>query len=132
MKTMTKLSKVSIIILNYNGKSYLGKLLDKAIESALNQTYPNMEISFIDNGSSDYSYKYVKDKYGHKVKCIRFERNYGYCLGNNLAVKYTAGDSKYLLFMNPDVILEPDYITRLVNILENNSRIAMIQGLKTT
>jgi GT2 family glycosyltransferase len=102
--------KVSIIILNYNGRSKLGPLLDWCINSAINQTYENIEVLFVDNGSTDDSYKYVEAKYGDKVKVIRFNRNYGFTLGNNLATKFASRDSKYLLFLNPDAVLDPDYV----------------------
>uniref|UniRef100_A0A7C4FE79 Glycosyltransferase family 2 protein n=1 Tax=Ignisphaera aggregans TaxID=334771 RepID=A0A7C4FE79_9CREN len=51
--------KVSIVILIYNAKSTLGEVLDKAIRSALNQDYPNIEIIVADNNSSDGTYEYV-------------------------------------------------------------------------
>ena len=92
--------KVSIIILNYNGRKFLGCFLEKAIESAINQDYPNIEVLFIDNGSTDDSYQYVKFMYDKNIKVIKFNKNYGYCLGNNLATRHISGDSKYILFMN--------------------------------
>jgi len=47
----------------------------------------------------------IKNKYSDKVKVIRLLKNYGYCLGNNLALKYVSKDTEYILFQNPDAIL---------------------------
>ncbi len=124
--------KVCIIILNYNGRQYLGRLLDKAIESALNQTHSNVEVFFVDNGSVDDSVEYVKRKYGTKVKVIALEKNYGFCLGNNLASKHVSPDAKYILFMNPDVVLSSNYVEKLLSIMETNNSVGIAQGLQVS
>jgi glycosyltransferase involved in cell wall biosynthesis len=90
--------KVSIVILTYNAKSTLGDILDKAIQSALNQSYPNIEVLVVDNNSSDDTYEYVRNKYGDKAEVVKLTKNYGYCLGNNLALRYISSNAKYILF----------------------------------
>lgn len=122
--------KVTIVILNYNGKKYLGELLDKALKSALNQTYVNVDILFVDNGSDDDSVNHIMSIYGNKVKVVKLGRNYGFCLGNNLALKYISSDAKYILFMNPDAILTEDYVKKLVHFMEEHEWIGMAQGLQ--
>jgi glycosyltransferase involved in cell wall biosynthesis len=92
-----KNGKVSIVILAYNAVSTLGEVFDKAIRSALNQNYPDIEVIVVDNGSSDNTFNYVKIMYGDRIKVVRLPKNYGYCLGNNLALKYTS-NSRYILF----------------------------------
>jgi len=95
------MNKVSVIILNYNGRSKLGSLLDEAIESAINQSFSNIEVLFVDNGSTDDSVKYIYERFGDSVKIIELGRNYGFCMGNNLAVRYISKDSRYILFQIP-------------------------------
>jgi len=124
------LPKVAIIILTYNAKSTLGEIFDKAIMSALTQDYPNIEVIVVDNGSQDDTYEYVRDKYDMYVNIIKFDKNYGFCLGNNLALRYVSRDAKYILFQNPDVILATDYVRKLVEIMEHNSDVAAVQGLE--
>jgi len=58
-------NKVSIIITVYNSQ----KFLEECIESALNQTYQNIEIIAVDDGSTDNSLKILK-KYSDKIKII--------------------------------------------------------------
>jgi len=127
---MSKEPKVTIIMLNFNGKRYLGELLDKAIDSVLNQNYMNLHIIFADNGSSDDSIEYVSNKYGDKVRVIDLGKNYGFCLGNNIASRHAPHNSKYLLFMNPDAILSSDYITKLIRAMGLDGSIGMAQGLE--
>lgn len=122
--------KVSIIILNYNGRSKLGSLLSDCLNSAINQTYENIEILFADNGSTDDSCKYVKAKYNGKAKVICFNHNYGFALGNNLATKFVSEDSEYLLFLNPDAVLDPDYVEVIVNFMEKNRGVGVAQGVQ--
>ena len=122
--------KVTVVILTYNAKTTLGDILDKAISSALDQDYENIEVIVVDNGSSDNTYDHLKLKYGAKIKVIKFPRNYGYCLGNNLALRYVSSNTKYVLFQNPDAILSRNYIRKLIKILENNANAVATQGLE--
>ncbi len=59
---------VSIIVLNYNGRRILGKLLDLCLESLLNQDHNSYEIIFADNGSTDDSIEHVKARYGNNAR----------------------------------------------------------------
>jgi len=122
--------KVSIIILTYNAVSTLGEVFDKAVYSALNQDYPDIEVIVVDNGSSDDTFDYVKTRYKDKVMAVKLLKNYGYCLGNNLALKYVSSDSIYILFQNPDAILAKDYVRKLIEVLEQIPDVVAIQGLE--
>jgi len=122
--------KVAIVILNYNGRRCLGKLLDESIKSALNQTYPNIEVVFADNGSDDESVEYITKTYGNRVNVVILGKNYGFCLGNNLAVKHVSSNTKYLLFLNPDAVLSNDYVEKLVSLMEYNESVGIAQGME--
>lgn len=122
--------KVSVIVLNYDGRSKLGYLLDKCINSTINQTYKNIEVLFVDNGSADDSHEYVKAKYGDRVRVIRFDHNYGFSLGNNLAAKFASRDGEYLLFLNSDAILDPDYVEVIIDFMEKNRGVGVAQGVQ--
>ncbi|MBC7092202.1 MAG: glycosyltransferase family 2 protein, partial [Nitrososphaeria archaeon] len=122
--------KVSVLLLNWNGRCLLGDLLDKAIKSVLNQTYKNIEIIFIDNGSTDDSIEYVTKSYGNKVKIIKLSNNMGFCVANNLGVNFSSTDSQYVMFMNSDVVLSRNYIEGLISFMEQDKMIGAIQGLE--
>lgn len=126
----TNVPKASIVILAYNAVSTLNRIFDEAVMSALTQDYSNYEVMIIDNGSHDNTYKYAKTRYGDRAKVVKLPRNYGYCLGNNLSLKYIDKDSKYILFQNPDAILARDYVRRLIEILEQKPDAVATQGLE--
>ena len=130
MEELKTLPKVAVIILNYNGQKNLGSLLNEAIESALNQTYFNTEVVFADNGSDDRSVEHVTKKYGDKIRVVALGKNYGFCLGNNLASKHISPNTKYLLFQNPDAVLSGEYTEKLVSLMETNQTIGVAQGLE--
>jgi GT2 family glycosyltransferase len=106
--------KVSIVILNWNGK----KWIDSCLDSCLNQSYSNIEIIFADNNSTDDSVQYVKEKW-KSVKVVELDDNYGYALGNNKAETFSQGD--LLFFLNNDTKLFNDCIENLVKEFEKNT-----------
>jgi len=105
-------------------------LLDDCISSALGQSYKNIEVLFVDNGSTDGSCEYVRARYGDSVKVICFDRNYGFALGNNLASKFVSKDSEYLVFLNPDAVLDPNYVEVIVSFMEKNKNVSVAQGIQ--
>ena len=70
LKPGTKQYKIGIIIPNYNYSEWL----DKSIGSILNQTYPNYEIIFIDDMSTDNSYEKAKQLIGNKGKAVKLKQ----------------------------------------------------------
>lgn len=118
------------MILTYNSLSTLGRVFDLAILSALRQDYPNFEVLVTDNGSRDGTIGYVKARFGDRVKVVELGKNYGFCLGNNLALKYVSPDAKYILFQNPDAILSRDYVRKLVEVLELDPSVIAAQGVE--
>lgn len=103
---------VSVIIPTYNRP----KLLEKAVESALAQTYQNIEIIIVDDGSTDPCVSPLLDKIqkNNKIHIIRKENAY---LGaaRNAGVQAAKGD--YIVFLDDDNILFPEFIERCLQIL---------------
>lgn len=108
MKTEKKL--VSVIVPVYNVEKYLSK----CIESILAQSYNNIEIILINDGSEDNSLQVCND-YSNKSKKIRVvdKENSGVSSTRNLGIDYATG--KYLCFVDSDDYIEKDYIANLVN-----------------
>lgn len=98
---------VSIIVLNYNA----GELLQECIQSIINSNYKNFEIILVDNVSNDYSHKKCKERF-KDIILIENEKNLGYCGGNNVGIKIAKGE--YFVILNPDVIVEPDWLNQLL------------------
>jgi len=119
---MEKIPQVSIIIVNYNGKNHL----EDCLASLEKIDYKNYEIILVDNNSTDNSVEYVKNKYP-SITIIKLNRNYGFAEPNNIGAKNAKGD--YLLFLNNDTTVNPNFISAMVNVLEQDPKIAICQSL---
>jgi len=113
---------VSIIIVNYNGKNHL----EKCLKSIMKINYPNYEIILVDNNSTDDSVEFVKNVYP-SIIIIKLDKNYGFAEPNNIGAKIAKGD--FFLFLNNDTKVDPNFINEMVNVLQNDSEIAICQSL---
>ncbi|MBQ2870520.1 glycosyltransferase family 2 protein [bacterium] len=114
--------KVSIIIPCYNQELYV----EEAIESALNQTYGNIEIVCINDGSTDNSSSVISEITSeHKsIVFIDNKENKGVIASRNEAIKLASGE--YILPLDADDKIEPTYVEKAVKILEENSDIGFV------
>ncbi|MDR9419225.1 glycosyltransferase family 2 protein [Gracilimonas sp.] len=93
----------SIIIVTWNALNHLKNYLPSVVETE----YPDFEIIIADNASDDGSKQWIKSTYPD-VKIATFDRNYGYCGGNNRAVPFT--EKEILLFLNNDVRVDKNWL----------------------
>jgi len=112
---------VSIIIVNLNGCEYL-KVCFQSLSSL---TFNNHEIILVDNASSDDSVEFVKKDYP-EIKIIENKENLGFAEANNIGAKETKGE--YLLFLNNDTKVKPDFLNKLVSRMEEDFTIGVCQG----
>ncbi len=113
--------KISIVIVTYNSL----KFLKECLESILNQTFSGFEIIVIDNKSFDGSLEFVKKNYP-TVKTLRNVNNLGLCRANNQGIKLSLGE--YVLIMNPDVILEKDFLEKIIEQAEKLPQAGSLGG----
>ncbi|MHB9161295.1 MAG: glycosyltransferase family 2 protein [Nitrosotalea sp.] len=113
---------VSIIIVNYNGKKHL----EDCLKSLACVTYNNVELILVDNNSVDDSVIFVKSNYPN-VQLIKLDENYGFAKPNNMGAANAHG--QYLLFLNNDTMVTPNFVTELVNIMTAKPEIAICQSL---
>ncbi len=101
--------KVSVVILNYNGKRFL----KDCIASVKKQDYPRrlIETIVVDNGSTDGSIGFVKEKF-RGVKLVENGKNLGFSEGNNIGLEKSNGD--YVLLLNNDATIERSWIRHAV------------------
>lgn len=100
---------VSIIIPVYNSEKYLRNCLD----SVVNQTYTNIEIIIINDGSTDNS-QYILEEYARvdvRIKLLH-KKNSGVSDTRNIGIKLSKG--KYILFIDSDDVVDKTYIQELV------------------
>ena len=95
---------VSIVIPTYNYEQYLGA----AIDSALAQTYPNLEVLIIDDGSTDGTAQLI-GKYGSRVRYLA-QPNAGLSAARNTGIREAAHE--YLVFLDADDVLAPAMVER--------------------
>jgi len=105
---------VSVIILNYNGRKNLGKVLKNCLMSAFDTNYPNFEVLFVDNASTDDSVEFVKKRFGQnpRLRIIQNERNLGFTEGNNVGIRNAKGE--YIALLNSDAKADPEWLKELV------------------
>ena len=113
------MSKVSIIIPCYNKELYVSE----AIESALAQTFKDIEIVVVNDGSSDNSTEVIK-KYEDKIHFINLDKNEGVVNARKLAIEKASGE--YILPLDADDTIEPTYVEKAVKILEENKEIGVV------
>lgn len=106
--------KVSIVVAIYKSAQFLPKL----IESIIKQTYKNLEIILVDDGSPDNSGK-ICDTYAEmddRIKVIH-KKNGGACEARNYGISAATGD--YITIVDGDDWLELDFVEYLLNIINN-------------
>ena len=123
---------VSIVIVSYNQKNFLKQCLKNIIEADIGLDY---EVIVVDNASKDGSKEFLSNfdfqsfnsgssKNFRDFKVVYNGRNLGFAKANNQGIKLSQG--KYLLLLNPDVIVLPGSVEKLVRFLENSPSMAMV------
>lgn len=111
----------SIIMLCYNG----AKHLHRSIDSILNQTYPHIELIFINDGSSDNTLEVINsymtkfDEKGYKLKIINNALNIGVGASSKIGLENASGE--YLSLLDSDDILLPTSIEERISALKQNT-----------
>jgi len=106
--------KVSIILITWNGLSFIKKTIPKLLELK----YSNIQYIFVDNGSTDGSTQYLKDikknNPDKEIELILNTENQGISIAKNQGANKATG--KYILFLDDDMLIENDtFLTNLVN-----------------
>ncbi len=110
------MDKVTVVIPIYN----VERFLKEAIDSAINQTYKNIEIILVDDGSTDNSGNICDEyvKLDNRIKVIHKE-NGGLSTARNAALEVYTG--KYIMFLDSDDFLELDAVEKMYNKIEEKN-----------
>lgn len=112
--------KLAIVILNWNGASFLEKFLPY-----LSQNTPlEYEIVVADNGSKDDSISFLQTHYPD-LRLIQFDINYGFAGGYNKALEQI--DAEYYCILNSDIEVTPGWVDPILKMLDENPHIAAVQ-----
>ena len=111
---------VAVVILNWNGKSFLEKFLP----SVLSGTYSNYKVIVADNASSDDSVSFLKSHFP-EIEVIINPTNEGFAKGYNTALQQVKAD--YYVLLNSDVEVTPGWIEPVIELMEADKKIAACQ-----
>lgn len=114
------IGKVSIIIPAYNAEN----TIESTISSALSQTYSNIEVVVVNDGSIDTTENVLISKFGNdsRVRVIT-QMNQGVSVARNTGIEQSAGE--YIVFLDSDDYLENSFVSTLVSLIsKSNSDIA--------
>jgi len=113
--------KISINIVAYNGMKYLPHCL----ASIKSQTCTDYEVIIVDNNSQDECLSYIRENYP-EFKIVEKKENIGFAKGHNVAIEQNK--SEYILCLNQDIILEPDFLENIVDFLDKNLSAGAVTG----
>ncbi len=109
---------VAVVILSYNTK----KLLNQCLNSIL--PLSGLRIIVVDNNSNDGSLKLLKKK---PVFLIESKKNLGFAVGNNLGIRQAIAEGiKYIMVLNSDTVVDKDFLSPLIKVLEENNHIGVV------
>ena len=113
---------VSVILPVFNSEKYLSE----AVASVLNQTYKNIELIVVDDGSTDSSGDMLKDfsKRDKRIRLYRNKANLGISKSINMALTKVKG--KYIARMDADDISRKDRIKKQVDFLRKNKKVVVV------
>lgn len=100
---------VTIYIPTHNRK----ELLERAVNSVLNQSYPNIELVIVNDGSEDDTYEYLESIKSDLIKVFHNDTSFGACFSRNLAINNATGD--YITGLDDDDYFSEQRITHFVN-----------------
>ena len=114
------MSKVAIVILNWNGL----KMLKEYLPTVIQYSSPLAEIVVADNASTDGSMDYVKAHFS-EVRTVQLEKNWGFAEGYNQALRQVEAD--YYLLLNSDVEVTEGWLSPLLDYMEEHAEVCACQ-----
>jgi GT2 family glycosyltransferase len=117
---------IAFIVVGWHNKNLLAECFD----SILAQTYKDIKIVYVDNGSTDDSVKFVQQDYPDIV-CLDTGKNNGFAKGNNIGIKTALNDEsvEYVALLNSDATLARDWVEKLVAFSKGKKNVAAMQGV---
>lgn len=106
-RTEKNMPRVLVIVVNFNGRKYIGTCLDKII----GQTFQDYTLVVVDNGSTDDSAAYLKTQYS-QVNLVILPENIGFSAANNLAIR--SGCEEYVALLNADAAPDSKWLQCMV------------------
>ncbi|HOW60514.1 MAG TPA: glycosyltransferase family 2 protein [Candidatus Moranbacteria bacterium] len=107
--------KISVIVLNFNGK----KTLDNCLSSVFHSDYSNFDVVVVDNNSEDGSLEQAMKLFS-RAYFIKNDDNVGFSKGNNIGIRYALEKfADYVFILNNDTLVEKNTLSLLIDAMEN-------------
>lgn len=116
---------VHVLVINWNGLEHL----EACFVTLTQSKYKNARHVLIDNGSTDDSVGYVRNRFGDdaRIEILEAGRNLGWSGGNNLGIRHAMdAGAKYIFLLNNDTAIAPDAISKLVEAAELNENLGAL------
>ena len=119
--SVENLPLVYVVILNWNGCTDTAECL----KTCLTNRYPRTRIVVVDNGSSDGSELLLRSGFP-EITILQTGSNLGYAGGNNVGIRHALDSgADYVVLLNNDTVVDPEFITALVKIATADYRLGM-------
>ena len=118
---MTTKNLVSVTIVTYNS----GRFIKRCLESVLEQKYPNLEVVIVDNASTDGTVDLL-EQFAEHCRIYYNTDNLGFAEAQNQAI--ALGRGEWVLTLNPDVLLMPNFIQELVDAGQIDPKVGTVCG----
>jgi len=116
---------LSVVILNYNSQDYLQKCLASIYKSKLGDY--KIETIIVDNNSTDNSIQLAKNLVDNNqkisTKYLLLTDNKGFAHGNNEGVKKVNPSTNYVLFLNPDTVVDPSTLKNMIEFFDQDKKV---------
>ena len=117
---------VSVVILNYNGARWLQACLDAVLATR----YSKFSVIVIDNASTDDSLALIRSSYS-QVTLFTQTENKGFSAGNNVGIQHALNNgSDYVVLLNPDTKVKPNWLSALVAVGERESEVGVLGAVQ--
>ena len=117
--------KISVILVNYNGKEYNDKCIASILGSSISG---QIQIVVVDNASTDDSLAMLQKKWGanEQVSILTLDENYGFSKANNEGIRWAMEQGiEYFLLLNNDTEIEPDTIEHMLSCQQGKKAIVV-------
>jgi len=124
------LTKLSVIIVNYNVKYFIEQCLYTVIEAKeqFESRYGrnSLEVFVVDNNSYDQSCDLIRARFP-EISLIENKKNVGFSAANNQAIKISGGE--YVLLLNPDTIVAGDTFIKIIDFMDSHPAFSNVSFL---
>jgi GT2 family glycosyltransferase len=114
---------VSVVVVNYKSLETLLRCLD----SLLKTTYPNFEVIVVDS-MTDGIEEALSKLNDRRVKLVHFDQDIGAAASHNIGILASSPEAEYIAFLDNDTVVEPDWLSKLVETISSDPRIGAVQA----